>query len=483
MNPNGNNLGVTVTDVIEKDSHGDQGESAFYDPSNPVFAPAKETVSVKKKNWKRKLIGWGFIVVLLVGCGVGLYSLLKINRVDVKVLADNRRDGLSAKSEPNPNKTENGLSAEAINIARAAMGADANPNSAQSSAAPTASPSTEVGYRLDYSATVNPGPGPANDIGPALVESSPQSNNPILRESPTGNSTPSVMTLPSRANATQSIFVDDSPSKLLASSTKLEAVRPSPSNAALVEKKSVQSTALPPFGTMLPVRTQAVIFTVRNNSYARLELTRDLKGEGWSLPKGTVLIGRTSGSELDRAFLNVIGYVDPRENRFVKMTGEVLGSDGGAGLQGKRVTIDRNRFKQTLAKVASSGLQVAGMMAGALTGRGTLVVNGAGYRLLNPVTDEAGRLVNGGSDKRAFVKVGAGQHAYVMVSDLPKDIHAVDAPGEDEVARAATSLTDREVMELILLGTPDEIRAAMPLMTDEQKRLTLKTVSPENEKR
>ena len=74
------------------------------------------------------------------------------------------------------------------------------------------------------------------------------------------------------------------------------------------------------------------------------------------------------------------------------MTGEVLGADGGAGLQGKRVAVDRNRFKQTLSKVASSGLQMAGMMAGALTGRGAVVVNGAGYRLLNPVTDEAGQL-------------------------------------------------------------------------------------------
>ena len=100
------------------------------------------------------------------------------------------------------------------------------------------------------------------------------------------------------------------------------------------------------------------------------------------------------------------------------MTGEVLGADGGAGLQGKRIVVDRNRFKQTLSKVASSGLQVAGMMAGALTGRGTVVLNGAGYRLLNPVTDEAGQLINGGSGKRAFVKVEAGQPAYVMVADL-----------------------------------------------------------------
>ena len=34
-------------------------------------------------------------------------------------------------------------------------------------------------------------------------------------------------------------------------------------------------------------------------------------------------------------------------------------------------------------------------------------------------------------------------------------------------------------MELILFGSPDEIRAALPLMTDEQKRLASKTLAPE----
>ena len=257
--------------------------------------------------------------------------------------------------------------------------------------------------------------------------------------------------------------------------------------SGLAPKKSPpppkSASVLPPFGTMLPVRTQGVIFTLRNNSYARLELTRDTAGEGWSLPKGTVLVGRTSGSEYDRAFVNVIGYIDPRDNKLVKMTGDVLGGDGATGIPGKRIRVDRNRLKQTLRKVASSGIQVAGMMAGALTGRGTVVLDGAGYRVLNPITDEARGAIGNSEEENTFVKVQAGQAAYVMVADLPKSIQAVDAPGEDELAHAAHSLTDREVMELILFGTPEEIRAATPLMTEEQKRLTLKTFQPESEKK
>lgn len=86
------------------------------------------------------------------------------------------------------------------------------------------------------------------------------------------------------------------------------------------------------------------------------------------------------------------------------------------------------------------------------------------------------------SDRRAFVKVEAGRPAYVMVADLPKDRPAIDAPGEDELQHGA-SLTDRELMELLILGTREEISAAIPLMTDEQKTLALKTLATGNEQK
>jgi hypothetical protein len=475
MNRNGNNRRVAATDFLE-DVHQDVlSEAAFYDPSNPVLAPARPIPTSKKKTWKRKLIGWGFVALLLVIGGFVLYALLKINHVDVKVLADNRRDSSGTKPESDANKTENGLSAEAINIAREAMGTD--PATTKPLPSPGASPSTspDTTYRFDYSATVNPGVGPATDFGTSNTSSNEQSV--AVSKSESKNVEQSLgLALRSRANPTQSIFVDEAPPKSVVASHMASNNRLASSVKNTSADKSKKATVLPPFGTMLPVRTQSVILTVRNNSYARLELSRDISGEGWSLPKGTIVIGHTNGSELQRAFVKVIGYLDPRENRFVKMTGEVLGADGGAGLQGKRIAVDRNRFKQTLSKVASSGLQMAGLMAGALTGRGSVVVNGAGYRLLNPVTDEAGQLINGGNGKGRFVKVEAGQPAYVMVADLPKEIRAVDAPGEDELARAATSLTDREVMELILFGTPEEIRAALPLMNEEQTRMVAKTV-------
>ena len=193
------------------------------------------------------------------------------------------------------------------------------------------------------------------------------------------------------------------------------------------------------------------------------------------MPKGTLLIGRTTGGEYDRAFVKVIGYIDPRDNKLVKMTGEVLGSDGATGIPGKPIVADRNRLRETLRKIASSGMQVAGTMAGAL-GRGTVVIDSAGYGGFDPFSDERRRTAGTGNDKKIFVKVAAGQAAYVMVADLPKALQSVDAPGDEDIAQAAHALTDREVMELILFGTPDENRAAFPLMSDEQKKLAVKSV-------
>jgi hypothetical protein len=79
---------------------------------------------------------------------------------------------------------------------------------------------------------------------------------------------------------------------------------------------------------------------------------------------------------------------DPRDNKLVKISGEVMGTDGAAGLAGKRLGVDRNALKKAFRKVASSGLQVAGMMASAL-GRGPVIIDGAGYRLATPLTDQA----------------------------------------------------------------------------------------------
>lgn len=474
---NGNHRSQSV-DVIE--DSGQEESTSFYDLSNPVFTPPKHTDTRNKKTWKRKLITWGFVLLLIVGGVLALYLLLRVKRVNVIVQADPRREATTAKAQPSPNNSENGLSAEAITIARQAIETDVSTatNAASPNATPTALPSPPADISRVLSFTDNsPAYSHANDLNSSNVIS----NQTSVSEGQQKGREISVPVLQARANPTQTLFVENAPPKVTSSPPlgSLGQTRLDKKELTRETSQTAVPAVLPLFGTMLPVRTQGVIFSLRNNSFARLELARDCHGEGWSLPKGTLLIGRVSGAEYDRAFINIQGYIDPRTNRFVKMSGEVMGSDGGSGMQGKRVVVDRDRLKQTLSKVASGGLQVAGMMAGALTGRGTVVLNGAGYRVLNPVTDEAGRLVSGGDPKHSFVKVGAGQPAYVMVADLPKETRGVDAPGDVGFAQAGTSLTNREVMELILLGAPDDIRAALPLMTDEQKRLVVKSIGTE----
>ena len=469
---NGNRRRASV-DVIE-DRVEDQSDS-FYDPANPVFAAPRPKTTSKEKAWKRKLVVWGFVLFLIVGGVLALYLLLRVNKVDVKVQDDARRDSSSGKAEPTAGNSENGLSAEAINIARQAIGTDSSANGASQSTAISASPSPSPDISRVLSFTDNsPAYSYASAANSASTSATPTSSSEVSEQTRSS----SFPTVQSHPNPTKTLFVEDSPPRSSASGQSASHFSSGAKSSTIVAPKAAPTAVLPPFGTMLPVRTQGVIFSLRNNSYARLELARDCEGDGWSLPKGTLLIGRVNGGEYDRAFINIQGYIDPRTNRFIKMSGEVLGSDGGSGMQGKRVVVDRKSLKQTLSKVASSGLQVAGMMAGALTGRGTIVLNGAGYRVLNPITDETGRLLNG-ETKRSFVKVEAGQPAYVMVEDLPKELHSVDAPGDEDISRAGTSLTDREVMELILFGSAEDIRAALPLMNDEQKRLALKSTRAE----
>lgn len=466
-------LGKIIIVDSEHNMDGNGTGGNLLDSNNPVLQPPKDTATKKKKTWKRKLIGWS-VILLLIGAGVGaLYLVLRVQRVNVTVNADSRKNTQSTRPQTEVTNSDTALTAEAINLARNAAGADTNPkpvNSASPVPSPVPSPGPTQVHKVDFTGN-SPVLDQIGKSGDTEGNSDSQKNGSATQ----AKTNASVIEPESHANPTQSLFVDDAAPR----STPAPPIRRESKPSVPVAVKPAIPT-VPPFGTMLPVRTQGVIFTLRNNSYARLELTRDMAGNGWSLPKGTVLIGRTTGNEQDRAFVNIIGYIDPRENKLVTMSGDVLGSDGANGIPGKRMSVDRGSLKQTLSKVASSGLQVASSMAGALTGRGTVVIDGAGYRLMDPLNAQARGLVNT-SDNNAFVKVEAGQPGYVMVVDLPGRVEGADAPGEQHFPGVSeNSLTDREVMELILFGTAEEVRAAMPLMTEEQKRLTLTTQSQEH---
>ena len=236
----------------------------------------------------------------------------------------------------------------------------------------------------------------------------------------------------------------------------------------------------PSFGSVLPVRTLGATVTLRQGGLARLELTRDVEGRGWSMRRGTVIVAVTRGSEYDRAYYEAIGFIDPASGRMVRVGGDVLGTDGASGIRGKRrhMTSVWARVFGSLARTARAVAEGAARawVQGRVSGGQTIVIPD-----VTPGTALANQFAGASSD-RTFVEVKAGTLAYVLISELPTEIRGVEAVASlepDEIAEyadiakanAATGLADEELSSIVATGSPEEIRAAMPRMTADMRRL------------
>src|SRR5688500_5741759 len=99
MNQQSQGLGkiAIVDEAHNADRNGAAGNPL--DQNDPVLQPPKEPDAKRKRTWKRKLIGWS-VILLLIGAGVGaLYLLLRVNRINVTVNADSRRNTQSTKPQ------------------------------------------------------------------------------------------------------------------------------------------------------------------------------------------------------------------------------------------------------------------------------------------------------------------------------------------------------------------------------------------------
>ena len=289
---------------------------------------------------------------------------------------------------------------------------------------------------------------------------------------------------PSHRNAETSLYIGDA-----------TASKPSPAKAdsankvASVEKRT-RTVTLPPFASVLPVRTVGALFTLRTGALVRLELTRDIKGDGWSMKRGTLLVGTTKGGDLDRAYVSVLGFIDPHSGKLVKLGGEVRGGDGGEGLKGKRRQLESG-WARALAGISNAGVAITTAL---LSGRADTVIvsDGLRSRAVNPIADEVTGVFGSEVNRRreqGFVEVLAGTPGYVMVTDLPAILRGTEAnPELDEkslalltdvdATRPSTGLSERELAELLASGSPDEIRAAMPKMTSEMRKIAAALLSP-----
>lgn len=163
-----------------------------------------------------------------------------------------------------------------------------------------------------------------------------------------------------------------------------------------------------------------------------MELTRPVEGKGYSYPAGTILVGNARGDESARAFVTVIGLIDPVSGELVKFGGELLGKDGASGIEGKRrrLTSQWAQFFNGLKETASSVLG----SVGALRSGGTVILSEPirrGSELMSE--DLSNALVGDGKDK-TFIEVLAGANGYVLVTDLPDASSATTGKSKSEVA-------------------------------------------------
>jgi len=228
------------------------------------------------------------------------------------------------------------------------------------------------------------------------------------------------------------------------------------------QTRLIKRISKPNFGAMLPVRLMGVLYTLRIGSLARLELVRDLKTQHWQLKRGTVFIGNVVGGNLDRAYLQIKGYIDPNSQSFTKLEGEALGNDGGAGLRGKQRQMSPVWVK-VLDRAAQAGLQI-----------GTSILNRRSSAVI-VATDPYGTYrsttgANGQSDQnRNFVEVSAGTVGFVLVTTLPES--EVSNPHLAEAGVKDGNLSDDELAELMTEADPARIRAALSRMSPELQRV------------
>jgi len=241
--------------------------------------------------------------------------------------------------------------------------------------------------------------------------------------------------------------------------------------------EKVGGVPVPSFGSMLPVRSLGVIYSLRSGALARFELTRDVSGKGWSLPHGTVLVGALRGSEYDRAYISLVGFIDADSGKFVQIGGNLLGSDGAEGVRGKRRKMSSS-WSKAFKKLASAGLDIAGRAAGSI-GNGPVIISDAYGQTAARFQSEFNGVVQ---NRDSFIEIVAGTMCYVMITDLPERVQGVDAlanlsrtdleeKADSDQRRQATGISERELAELLQSGDPARIKAALPRMTADMRRV------------
>jgi hypothetical protein len=408
-------------------------------------APSQVEEAPKTAGGKRRRLIRGFLVLAVLALIViGFFFWTAGSgrkKIDLAV-----RDRSAQAEQPTQQKIDD-VTAQAIAEVRSGESAAPSPSpaaapSVETAAARDATPVTvplggTVASVESPSAPVTPGASSAGAAAQPRETASGRNNERSIRCAPAQKPAPSPQKQPATPDLT------------------------SASNGApLAPKTALEKTVtLPPFGAMLPAKSLGAIYTLRA-SLSRFVLTRELRGNGWAMRKGTILVGQQRGSERDRAFVSLTGFIDPDSGRLVRLSGDALGADGAPGLQGKRRQIG-SRWARVLSRAATAAVT----LGQAALSRGGTIVNVPGV-----VSPELQGLSPSAGDRREFVEVPAGATAFLLVTDLPKEIRGVDPqPVPDNTE--GSSLGDEELANLLTGGSSDQIRAALPRMSPELKQI------------
>ena len=450
-----------------------------------------EELSATSKASKKKLFFafvlcvFGFVLLVLLMSwffGIGAFAAVKPQAVD--------RTKPTNSSNPAPVTEEEKLKM-ALNLV-----AEKNPNGANS----------EISNQSETSAansnsSVDIPPTRATELNEPVVVPDPlvESNRtPVNSSTPTNNNETIKTPISTVSNSVQSSSNNERTNDSVVQSNRetnnnapigrslffgIERKENSPSNQTnqtnsqnIAQTESVNFTNQPtppiPFGTLLPIRFLGAVYTLRaSGGLVRMELTRAITGKNYSYPAGTILVGTLRGSEYKRAFISVVGLIDPVSGGLVKFEGEVMGNDGASGVNGRR-----RQIKSTWSRIFG-GLRDAGAVAlGAIgNGRsgGTVVISDS----TKQISDELSGLIGNNRSRSEFVEISAGTNAFVLVTDLPDEVSDAERLGQN--SKTATGLSETELADLFSEGNQEKIRAALPRMTPQFRVLAEKYLAME----
>jgi hypothetical protein len=437
-----------------------------------------ELVASPTKARKKKWLMLGGLVTLLLVTAVGGYFLLRGNEVNVKAVRktpervtngsdlqqaayDSLRGSLS--SPPPPSVTQSPAANIGSNQPTTIAMAGITPSP---SASPSASPKAAAPIQPGIAMTIAPPPEvmatqattkPSAPLSPSTLSTENNATNAttnaVVGGKPRTDASIVFASLPmsqTEKNKNPTTAYHDSPQPL------------PPQTPVTPPEKSLR--AMPSFGALLPVRLLGMLYTLRPGALARLELLRESKTEHWQLPRGTIFVGAVQGAGRDRAYVQIRGFIDPTTERFTKLEGEALGSDGGAGLRGKERRLS-SVWLRVLDRAAQTGTQLLTSLLGRNGSQVIIAADPAGmYR--NAMGNESSSLQN----NRSFVEVAAGTVGFVLVTTLPTAA-SIEVPVATNDSAAQSSLSDAELAELFSSSDPARIRAALPRMTPEVRRV------------